>query len=287
MSINRISNFQDFKNNVSKNLQTIPENNNQVSTDAKIKDTVTFMGKSIKKKTLVTGIITGLSAITLLAVAIAKRKDIANLFQKKVKTNIPISDNKANNEIVQEIKEITIPTNGYDSSKEVNIVRYNAYNQYIGFSTRNACDFTDEKTKSLINKVEKNGPIIGKKDNRAFVKIGGTDFYNQEKTKHDEYANLLTHILLISPDDKFTPAQLNLIALAQQDKFLSKNSPFYKVINKDKTLSREEILNLIAKWAQDINPDDKSTMEVFDKVQRIHDDEIFYSFDHLLEKKLS
>lgn len=283
--VNSISGYQNFKNNILQNTKTTIQSNNQVNTIPKTKDTISFMGKNIEKKKLIIGAAIAVSAIALLGLAVIKRKDIASLFQKKFKKDIPIDDNKTKNEILQEIKEIAIPTDGYDLSKEANIIKYDTYNQYIGFSGINTSDYTDEKTKTLIDKVEKNGPIIGKKDNRAFVKIGGTDFYSQEKTKHDEYANLLTYILLVSPDDKFTPAQLNLIALAQQNKFLSKNSPFYKVIDKNRTLSREEILNLIAKWTQDINLDDKSTMEVFDKVQRIHDNEIFYTFEHLLEKK--
>ncbi len=236
-------------------------------------DTITFAGKQISKKQAVAGGVAILATAAAITLAVIKRKDISSFLQSiKLKNAKP--------------EAIVIPEKGYDLSKEAANVSFNKNRSCSGFAGAAVVDKsgivnTDPKVAEVSKDAERLDKIHRKgckldigitKDGHAFVEADGTG----QVVKHPQYHGTsdqyrLSHIMLISDSKEFTPAQKNLIALIQQNKMGSENSPFGQLV--DDTIgenpTRESILDAIAKWAKDIDATDVETQKTLGRLAKL------------------
>jgi len=261
--------LNSFNQNATNIRNTAP---NAVDNKAQNGDTFTIAGKKISKKkvALSAAIIASAAAIGL---AIIKRKDIGEFLQTmKFKHAKP--------------EAIVIPGKGYDLSKEAGQAAFDMNRSLDGFAgvkmvdnsgkiyTTNTVKDAPEDMKRLCTVARGTGSLgIGiTKDGHAFVSVDG----RSQVVHHPQYHEMadkhrLAYITLISDSKEFTPAQKNLIALIQQNKQGSVNSPFGElageVIGENPTTA--SILDAVAKWAKDIDTADVETQKVLGRLSKL------------------
>ena len=237
----------DYYSNKTNNLAA----NYQQASPVLKKDTFTFMGKELNKKKTAIALIGTAVLIVTAAIAFIKRKDISQFIQNFKLKNKPITSYE---NLTPE--KIIIPEGGYDLSKEADVLHYTTITSLDGFKDHiigNKNGVIYEKLKNARNNCV--GDIGVTPDGHAFVK--------SFVARNGGFEPKLSFIYLISPNSEFTPAQKNLIALMQQGKMQSPNSPLGK---KAQEYTVGNIFDLIHKWAQDIDPDNLETQKVLSQV---------------------
>lgn len=258
-----------------------------------------FVKENPKSKTKKKSILFAGGVIALLSVAILGRKKIASVF-----SNIKAKVSKNGSDIASEVKdgtrqiannvkrtfspeEIKLPTNGvYDLTKEADEIALSFNNSYFGFS-----DYVIGKngytrfTGSLYDKISSNNLANAgiTPDGKAYIKLDyndlGLDLHKiSDVIGSDIEKKALTTINLVSKDDKFTPVQKNLLALAQQKKGMSPNSPFLKTLVDD-VKSSEDIYKAIEKWSQDIDINDEATQKMLGGLSKLKPNEASWIFN--------
>lgn len=121
----------------------------------------------------------------------------------------------------------------------------NTHSRYTGFDEYPFCD--DELTKKCM-----------RSDVRTYEKLpDGRIIYNPDRKVLNTEESTIHSIYLASKDNKLSDAQKIVIAAEIQGLTDSPNSPIGKICDE---MTKEEILNLIAKWGKDIDPNDKKTL---------------------------
>ncbi len=258
-----------------------------------------FVKENPKSKTKKKSILFAGGVIALLSVAILGRKKIASLFSD-IKTKVSkkgpdiTSDLKDDSrQIVNKVKrafspeEIKLPAGGvYDLTKEADEIALQYNNAYTGFSeyvigkngyTKVADSFYNKITSGNLG----NAGISP--DGKAYIILHPNDL-GLDLTKisdvigSDTEKKALTTITLISKDDKFTPVQKNLLALAQQKKGMSPNSPFLKTLVDD-VKSSDDIYKAIEKWSQDIDVNDETSQKMLGGLSKLKSNEASWLLD--------
>ena len=155
----------------------------------------------------------------------------------------------------------------YDMSKEADKIGVQSNNTITGFARHIfgldgeiSPEKLSDKERSLIEKLQANGASAvgdyGVMDGRAYVKYAISEHRRLSSTPgYTDGRKLFSNFVILSPDDKFTPAQLNLITLMEQGQFLSPNAPDFMTF--DSATGLEKFYNQLAKWAQDIDTSSK------------------------------
>ncbi len=240
--------------------------------ETKNSDTITFAGKQINKKKAIAGGAALITTAALLALAVAKRKDISSSLQTmKFKLAKP--------------EAVVIPEKGYDLGKEAENVLYKTYKSASGYSDYITDSLGNVNANPAIAEIPQDVARLqnlgsnGNKldigitdDGHAFVHIGSVG----QVTNHPDYhktptLDRIAAFLLVSDSAEFTPAQKNLIALIQQGKLGSEHSPFGEladdIIGADPT--KGSILEAVAKWAKDIDTTDVETQKILGRLSKL------------------
>lgn len=142
--------------------------------------------------------------------------------------------------------------------------------RYTGFSNYPFCD--DKLTEKCM-----------KSDTRTYMKLpDGRIIYNPDRKALNTEESTIHLINLASKDNKLSDAQKIVIAAEIQGLTDSPNSPIGKIYNK---MTKEEILDLIAKWGKDIDPNDKKTLLVLHALENAPNDTAAFCVEDLLTPK--
>ncbi len=234
------------------------------------KDTFNFMGKELSKKKTIVAVIAVAALAATAITAFIKRKNISQFIQNLKIKNKPITSYE---NLTPE--KIVIPEGGYDLSKEAGVLEYTTGTYDSGYSWHKVGKKEGslyEDLKSITNNTV--GDIGVTPKGHAFVKTSTV------KTNW-AYEPTMRYMTLISPNSEFTPAQKNLIALMQQGKIQSPNSPLGK---KSQEYTIENIFDLIHKWAQDIDPNNLDTQKVLSQVSTYKKGESNFVEDVIAQK---
>ena len=288
-----------FKN-TENNIQTAQNNNAATAALQKSKNQTDNFTKQ--------GLSTG-AKVAIGAGIVAAAAGVIYLFKSGKGKKIVEKGKEIINSVKSSIKKekIELPKNGkYDMSKEAPVTIVNGNDYVVGFqpyfansngiyqyktkladevkseSTFGSFIFTKKnaecmtKEEKLLYKLNNNGKygVLGITDGHAYVRyslgpegissnVGGFPDYHD----HD----WLTHFVLISPDKNFTPAQKNLLTLAQQGKFTSKNAPQTMIF--PKKLKLKDIYDIIGKWSQDIDVTSKESEKFLGRLKILKEGE--------------
>ena len=228
-------------------------------------DSVQISKKMSKGKKI--ALITGIAALcALITAAIIKRRDIAEFFSrgKEKITNITLPDEK-----------------GYDLSNEADKLGSQSYTASCGFQehifdkeggyyySKMQPENLSEEDKLLYKIMTQSSyGSFGIADEHAYVKyrIGRNGADAAKFQPQSENAKLCEYVI-ISPDKNFTPAQKNLLALMQQGRYTSENSP--SCLDYSAELTRGHFFEMLAKWAQDIDMVSEDTITFLNSLAKI------------------
>ena len=249
VNMDNFSQFKSYDYYSNKEYNTLA--NYKQNTPKLKKDSFTFMGKELNKKKTAATFIGMAVLIATATITLIKRKDISRFIQNLKIKNKPITSYE---NLVPE--KIVIPEGGYDLSKEADVLNFTTITSHGGFKNHIIGNKNGVIYENLKNITQNGVGDIGiTPDGHAFVK--------STVVTNADYEPKMSFVDLISPNSEFTPAQKNLIALMQQGKIKSPNSPLGKEAQE---YSVKDIFDLIHKWAQDIDPDNIETQKVLSQV---------------------